>query len=68
MAQDFIRRCLQYHKEDRASVHELSNHDLFKFGIRSGKAFGNLPASPAARSAKAESTEADAPPPPPQQP
>lgn len=28
-AQDFIRRCLQYRKEDRADVHELKNHQLF---------------------------------------
>uniref|UniRef100_A0A1I7UHE5 Protein kinase domain-containing protein n=1 Tax=Caenorhabditis tropicalis TaxID=1561998 RepID=A0A1I7UHE5_9PELO len=29
-AQDFIRRCLQYRKEDRADVFELAKHELFK--------------------------------------
>lgn len=29
-AQDFIRRCLQYRKEDRADVFELARHELFK--------------------------------------
>ena len=30
MAQDFIRRCLQYRKEDRADVFELAKHELFR--------------------------------------
>lgn len=29
-AQDFIRRCLQYRKEDRADVFELARHELFR--------------------------------------
>lgn len=29
-AQDFIRRCLQYRKEDRADVFELAKHELFR--------------------------------------
>uniref|UniRef100_A0A915EVB0 Protein kinase domain-containing protein n=1 Tax=Ditylenchus dipsaci TaxID=166011 RepID=A0A915EVB0_9BILA len=29
-AQDFIRRCLQYRKEERADVNELFRHELFK--------------------------------------
>ena len=28
--QDFIRRCLQYRKEERADVHELVKHELFR--------------------------------------
>ncbi|ETN68376.1 kinase domain protein [Necator americanus] len=30
VAQDFIRRCLQYKKEDRADVFELMKHELFR--------------------------------------
>uniref|UniRef100_A0A914XS29 Protein kinase domain-containing protein n=1 Tax=Plectus sambesii TaxID=2011161 RepID=A0A914XS29_9BILA len=30
VAQDFIRRCLQYRKEERADVHELAKHELFR--------------------------------------
>ncbi|KAI1721198.1 protein kinase domain-containing protein [Ditylenchus destructor] len=30
IAQDFIRRCLQYRKEERADVSELFKHELFK--------------------------------------
>lgn len=30
VAQDFIRRCLQYKKEDRADVFELAKHELFR--------------------------------------
>lgn len=30
IAQDFIRRCLQYRKEDRADVFELARHELFR--------------------------------------
>ncbi|CAB3402448.1 unnamed protein product [Caenorhabditis bovis] len=30
VAQDFIRRCLQYKKEDRADVFELARHELFR--------------------------------------
>ncbi|CAO4370487.1 unnamed protein product [Caenorhabditis nigoni] len=30
LAQDFIRRCLQYRKEDRADVFELARHDLIR--------------------------------------
>ncbi|PAV84329.1 hypothetical protein WR25_19432 [Diploscapter pachys] len=30
VAQDFIRRCLQYRKEDRADVFELAKHELFR--------------------------------------
>lgn len=30
VAQDFIRRCLQYQKEERADVFELSRHELFR--------------------------------------
>uniref|UniRef100_A0AC35U0C3 Protein kinase domain-containing protein n=1 Tax=Rhabditophanes sp. KR3021 TaxID=114890 RepID=A0AC35U0C3_9BILA len=29
-AQDFIKRCLQYRKEERADVQELVKHDLFR--------------------------------------
>lgn len=28
--QDFIRRCLQYRKEERADVFELAKHELFR--------------------------------------
>ncbi|CAI5446029.1 unnamed protein product [Caenorhabditis angaria] len=30
VAQDFIRRCLQYKKEERADVFELAKHELFR--------------------------------------
>uniref|UniRef100_A0A1I7X6Y1 Protein kinase domain-containing protein n=1 Tax=Heterorhabditis bacteriophora TaxID=37862 RepID=A0A1I7X6Y1_HETBA len=37
VAQDFIRRCLQYKKEDRADVFELMRHELFRpRGAKSG--------------------------------
>ncbi|GMT19429.1 hypothetical protein PFISCL1PPCAC_10726, partial [Pristionchus fissidentatus] len=54
-AQNFIRRCLQYHKEDRADVFELAQHEFFKFGSRSEKKLA--PASPASRMGKVESME-----------
>ncbi|CAI2348354.1 unnamed protein product [Caenorhabditis sp. 36 PRJEB53466] len=43
-AQDFIRRCLQYRKEDRADIFELSRHELFKpkGSIRSSIAGGSI--------------------------
>lgn len=44
IAQDFIRRCLQYRKEDRADVYELSRHELFR--PRYAK---NPPSSPMSR-------------------
>uniref|UniRef100_A0A8R1HYY5 Protein kinase domain-containing protein n=1 Tax=Caenorhabditis japonica TaxID=281687 RepID=A0A8R1HYY5_CAEJA len=43
-AQDFIRRCLQYRKEDRADVFELARHELFKprGSIRSSIGAGSI--------------------------
>uniref|UniRef100_A0A914DBN8 Protein kinase domain-containing protein n=1 Tax=Acrobeloides nanus TaxID=290746 RepID=A0A914DBN8_9BILA len=52
-AQDFIRRCLQYKKEERADVHELTRHDFFK--PRSQQKL--QPPSPSNRSLRAESID-----------
>ncbi|VDK40839.1 unnamed protein product, partial [Gongylonema pulchrum] len=30
VAQDFIRRCLQYRKEERADIFELAKHEIFR--------------------------------------
>lgn len=54
-AKDFIHRCLQYLKEDRADVFELATHEFLKFGSRSEKKLA--PASPASRMNKMESME-----------
>uniref|UniRef100_A0A915BUT1 Protein kinase domain-containing protein n=1 Tax=Parascaris univalens TaxID=6257 RepID=A0A915BUT1_PARUN len=52
-AQDFIRRCLQYRKEDRADVFELSKHELFRPRGQLQKCV-QPPSSPSARLARTD--------------
>lgn len=54
VAQDFIRRCLQYRKEERADIFELSKHELFR--PRGTKA-SLPPSSPSARNTRSEDTD-----------
>ncbi|GMR42433.1 hypothetical protein PMAYCL1PPCAC_12628, partial [Pristionchus mayeri] len=54
-AKDFICRCLQYLKGDRADVYELEKHEFLMFGARAEKRIA--PASPASRMNKLESVE-----------
>ncbi|VDM41824.1 unnamed protein product [Toxocara canis] len=50
-AQDFIRRCLQYRKEDRADVFEISKHELFR---PRGQKCVQPPSSPSSRLARSD--------------
>ncbi|KAL3116072.1 hypothetical protein niasHT_007372 [Heterodera trifolii] len=54
-AQDFIRRCLQCRKEERADVSELMRHELFK--PRGQK--NQQPPSPSAKIGRIEQVECD---------
>ncbi|CEF65993.1 Serine/threonine-protein kinase tousled-like 2 [Strongyloides ratti] len=54
-AQDFIKRCLQYRKEERADVQELSKHELFR--PRGQKS--QPPSSPLARTSHSKSDYTD---------
>ncbi|KAF7636889.1 Protein kinase domain-containing protein [Meloidogyne graminicola] len=53
--QDFIRRCLQCRKEERADVSELIRHELFR--PRGQKS--QQPQSPSAKSARSEQADCD---------
>ncbi|KAL7078410.1 hypothetical protein ACQ4LE_001983 [Meloidogyne hapla] len=54
-AQDFIRRCLQCRKEERADVSELIRHELFR--PRGQKS--QQPQSPSAKSGRSEQADCD---------
>uniref|UniRef100_A0AAF5PPP5 Protein kinase domain-containing protein n=2 Tax=Wuchereria bancrofti TaxID=6293 RepID=A0AAF5PPP5_WUCBA len=53
-AQDFIRRCLQYRKEERADVFELAKHELFR---PRGQKSSQPPSSPLARCLRSDETD-----------
>ncbi|VDN03525.1 unnamed protein product [Thelazia callipaeda] len=53
-AQDFIRRCLQYRKEERADVFELAKHELFR---PRGQKSAQPPSSPSSRCPKNDETD-----------
>ncbi|TKR67857.1 hypothetical protein L596_023941 [Steinernema carpocapsae] len=54
-AQDFIRRCLQYRKEERADVHELARHELFRPRGQKNTQSLQPPSSPSSRGSSANS-------------
>uniref|UniRef100_A0A1I8EHK2 Protein kinase domain-containing protein n=1 Tax=Wuchereria bancrofti TaxID=6293 RepID=A0A1I8EHK2_WUCBA len=51
---DFIRRCLQYRKEERADVFELAKHELFR---PRGQKSSQPPSSPLARCLRSDETD-----------
>jgi len=57
--QDFIKKCLQYKKEERADVHELSRHDMLLFKPRGKASQTPSSPSPSSKSAKLETNEPD---------
>ncbi|MCP9259301.1 Serine/threonine-protein kinase tousled-like 2 [Dirofilaria immitis] len=52
--EDFIRRCLQYRKEERADVFELAKHELFR---PRGQKSSQPPSSPLARCLRSDETD-----------
>ncbi|KAK0418139.1 hypothetical protein QR680_013393 [Steinernema hermaphroditum] len=59
VAQDFIRRCLQYRKEERADVHELARHELFRPRGQKNLQPPSSPSSSAKAAAKENSKDVD---------